>query len=690
METSDYQKDPEDDFKLFQISQEKPEPSIMIPIKVNGEDCSMELDTGASVSIMSEEDWKTKFPRVPLEKSQIKLRTYTEETLDIIGQAHVEVTYEDHTANLPIQIIKGQGPSLFGRNWLRNIKVPLRSKFNAFFTSVGSSASEASKSLAAEHDLPILTPSTAWEGVVPESRDEFHFHPISCRKVREVVQSFPSNKAPGYDKVSMAVIKDALPCILPTLTEIVNRSLMSSVFPSRWKESEVIPLLKEGDPEIATNNRPVSLLPAASKVCERIALNQLTTYLEEEKRLTNHQSGNKKLHYTETLNLLISDTVFESMDRKEITALVLLDLSKAFDSIDHSLLLTKLRSLGVSSSAVDWFNSYLSGRSQIVRIGSTLSESRLITHGVPQGSILGPVLFNIYINDLPLMTNICSLESYVDDSKLYISFPMKDIDIIAEQLTEDLRRIAAWCCANSLLINPDKTKLLLLGTRQMLRSAPEDFHVTLLGKQLHPVSSAKDLGVTIDASLTYDEHVSNVVSSCTASLCQINRIKHILDRQTLITMFDALVFSKLYYCSSVWANTSKKNLEKLQRVQNFAARIITGTKKHEHISPVLRELNWLPVHLTVQYRDTVMAFKCMKGLAPSYLCEKFRKRSEVHSRATRNNNMLNVPFFKSASGQRTFHYRATKLWNAMSDDMKNYDHIGPFKHSLKRSLWEDF
>ena len=149
----------------------------------------------------------------------------------------------------------------------------LADDFNAFFASVGSNASEASKSLAAEHDLPVLAPPIALEGVVPATLDEFFFQPVSCGQVRKVVESFPSNKAPGRDKVSMAVIKDALPCILPTLTEIVNRSLMSSVFPSRWKESEVIPLLKEGDCEIASNNRPVSLLPAASKLCKRIALN---------------------------------------------------------------------------------------------------------------------------------------------------------------------------------------------------------------------------------------------------------------------------------------------------------------------------------------------------------------------------------------------------------------------------------
>ena len=184
--------------------------------------------------------------------------------------------------------------------------------------------------------------------------------------------------------------------------------------------------------------------------------------------------------------------------------------------------------------------------------------------------------------------------------------------------------------------------------------------------------------------------MTNLVSSCAASLCQINRIKHVLDRQTLITIIKALVFSKLYYCSSVWANSSKRNLKKLQRVQNFAARIITGTKKHEHISPVLQELNWLPIHLAVQYRDTVMAFKSVKSLAPPYLCNKFRKRSDVSdSLATRNSNLLNIPFFKSASGQRSFHYRATTLRNALPDDMKDLQ-LDPFKQKLQNLLWEDF
>ena len=186
-------------------------------------------------------------------------------------------------------------------------------------------------------------------------------------------------------------------------------------------------------------------------------------------------------------------------------------------------------------------------RSQSVRIGSVLSTVLPITHGVPQGSILGPILFNIYINDLPTIPRVYDLESFVDDSKLLLSFFIDNAEASSNFITEDLQRVATWCCANSLLMNPDKTKLLLLGTRQMLNEVPQNFHVTLLGKQIFPVSQAKDLGIILDASMTFDAHVTNVVSSCIAGLCQINRAKYIFSKQNLINIVNALIFSKLYY-----------------------------------------------------------------------------------------------------------------------------------------------
>ena len=204
--------------------------------------------------------------------------------------------------------------------------------------------------------------------------------------------STPLNKTPGPDKVSMRVLKDCLSVVLGPITNIINCSFATSTFRDDMKLAEVIPLLKDGDHEVASNNRPHSLLNTVSKICERAVLNQLNSYSTRNKRLSAHQSGNKKQHSTETLNLLITDHLLDAMDNKKLSAVILIDLSKAFDSISHSILLNKLISaIGVSKETVKWFESYLTGRFQKVRIGSSSSAALPITHGLPQGAILSPL-----------------------------------------------------------------------------------------------------------------------------------------------------------------------------------------------------------------------------------------------------------------------------------------------------------
>ena len=310
-----------------------------------------------------------------------------------------------------------------------------------------------------------------------------------------------------------------------------------------------------------------------------------------------------------------------------------------------------------------------------------------MAHGVPQGSILGPALFNIYINDLPNIPEFGSLESYVDDSKLYASFEITNVDSIVSHINKDLAKIAAWCCINSLLINPEKTKLLVIGTHQMLQKLPENFHITLLGKEIAPSASAKDLGLEIDATLSYNVHTTNTVSSCIGSLCQINRVKHLFDSTTLESIIEALVFSRLYYCSAVWSGTAKKNICKLQKVQNFAARIVSGARKYDHITPILRELKWLPVNSTLLYKIGILTFKCLHGLAPRYLCEQFITRSTVHSIGTRNRHKLNIPAFRTAAGQRSFLYRAVSLWNSLPNNITDYTSLPTFKKELRNYLF---
>ena len=305
----------------------------------------------------------------------------------------------------------------------------------------------------------------------------------------------------------------------------------------------------------------------------------------------------------------------------------------------------------------------MTNRCQSVRINCTLSDTLEVKYGVPQGSILGPLLFSVYINDLPSVPQQCSADCYVDDTKLYACSSVRDYDLSMDLMNDDLIRIQNWCFQNLLLLNPEKNKLMVYGTRQMLARLPNDFCLSLLENDLIPEDAVKDLGLTLDRKLSFDDHIVKVTASCMSILGQINRVKHVFYLELLTLVINALVFSKLLYCSSVWSSTTGKNIKKLQYIQNFAARIISGHGKYDHVTPILKELHWIPVNEHLYYRDAILAFKYMNGMVPEYLSSQFTTRGTVSGRITRQSGQVNVPLFTSAAGQKTFQYRIAKLWN---------------------------
>ena len=340
-------------------------------------------------------------------------------------------------------------------------------KFNQFETSVGLSAASRAKAVAEEHNFYTFNQESSCCPINNSPQDVqcslFEFQSVTEEEVGKIIRSLPSNKAPGLDKVTARVLKDSLPTTLFAITNPVNTSFSSNTFARAWKLAEVIPLVKSGDADKPSNTCPISLLPIMSKVCERAAHSQFANFLEQNEHIAKLQNGNRKLHSTETALLYFTDEILKNMDDKKVSVIVLLDMSKAFDSVCHDLMLSKLCHIGVSNAACNWFGSYLSQRNQIVNIANCISDP------------------------LP-----------------FLGLPPSQISDAVIALNKDLSHIATWCCMNSLLINPDKTKLLVIGVPQLMRTLPSIPLVKLLGKEIEPVTVTKDLGVMIDSFLSYN------------------------------------------------------------------------------------------------------------------------------------------------------------------------------------------
>jgi Reverse transcriptase (RNA-dependent DNA polymerase) len=522
------------------------------------------------------------------------------------------------------------------------------------------------------------------------------FSPCTEADVRRIVMRSPT-KSCTLDPIPTFMLKESLDALLPFLTAMCNASLLEGNLPPSQKHAIVTPLLKKSslDPAELKNYRPVSNLTFASKIIEKLVAEQLVSYLQSNSLMPRLQSAFRSHHSTETALLRVMSDLLRAADAKCVTLLGLLDLSAAFDCVDHEILLHRLhQAFGINGTALGWIRSFLVGRSLQVSYGGQLSAAGRLSCGVPQGSVLGPLLFLLYTAELFDVIAECGLtaHSYADDTQVYVSVPATDAPSAVERFARCVERIEAWMGSNRLKLNADKTQVMWAGTRQQLAKV----HIAefqLLSARVEFSDKVLDLGVTVDSQLDMSDHVSALRRSCFHQLRQLRPVRDSLTNDAAKTLVNAFVSSRLDYCNSLFAGIQSGLLDKLQSVQNAAARLITRTRKFDHITPVLRDLHWLPVRQRIEFKIATLVYKCLHGLAPSYLSDDCVLVSEIsgrrHLRSADTRKLFVPKFSTSTYGARAFAVRGPVTWNNLSDELRLIDTgLLSFRRRLKTYLFE--
>ncbi len=331
--------------------------------------------------------------------------------------------------------------------------------------------------------------------------------------------------------------------------------------------------------------------------------------------MSNSQHGFRPKLSTETALATVTDKLYENMDNKKVSLLTLCDLSKAFDTVNHIILLYKCSLLNIDSF---WFNDYLENRSMSVRLENTISKKKIIGYGVPQGSILGPILFGIYVNDLHAHVD-CFLVQYADDTQFLHSGTMDDLNKIIKDTEDTHAKCRDYYLKNGLMFNSSKTQCIFIGNRQLLSNIPHNTTINFNGNIIHPSKHVKNLGMYIHRFMVFDVHICELNKKAMGILLYISRIGDSLDKQTRVIVVETLVLSLIEYCIKIWGTTSDTALSSVQKLQNFAARVaVGGVKKYDHISPALRELKWLRLKQKHLFDVGVTIFKALRGYYPDW------------------------------------------------------------------------
>ena len=541
--------------------------------------------------------------------------------------------------------------------------------FNKYFISVGS---VLEKQLGKSQTDPL--------SYVDTNEQALRIPQIVSDEIQSVISKL-NNSSPGCDDIPPKIGKLFVDQYIEPLKYLINKSIAQGIFPDELKLAQVVPIFKAGDEQLVQNYRPISVLPFISKIYEKIVANYLIDFLDSNNLLYKYQFGFRKSHSTSHAIITLVDKVSRALDTGKFVVGLYLDIKKAFDAVPHSILLEKLYALGIRGNIYNWFKSYLENRKQYVIYNNCKSDMGTITHGVPQGSILGPLLFIIFMNDFSKSSELLFAILYADDTNIFLEGNSYNKTIL--ELNTELLKIESWLVANRLTLNVSKTHYMIFH-RSRIKTVDHD--LILNGNVVKRVTSTKFLGIIVDDQLKWKQHINYIKNKISKSIGIIYKARNYVNRHTLRNLYYTFVYPYLIYCVEVWGNTCDSYLEPLILKQKQCIRTITFSQFKAHTEPLFQELNILSFHKLVIHRISLLMYKNYADILPTSIASLFIRNDVYHDHYTRVSSLLHVPVGHTGLIYKTFRFSAIKIWNYVEANVSINSSYTSFKNAIKCHL----